>query len=98
ETGQPATDNDLLYSIWRVGKNFLLRPETMHQVSIIVAKDQMPNLLSYAGREQVIHLVLVDDEKLPSGAVAFEATGLLSKSATIRNRISALSAALQPIE
>ena len=70
----------------------------MHQVSIIVAKDQMPNLLSYAGKEQVIHLVTVEDEKLPPGASPFEATILLSKSATIRNRISALSTALQPIE
>jgi len=76
----------------------LLRPETMHQVSIIVAKDQMPNLLSYAGKEQVIHLVTVEDEKLPPGATPFEATSLLSRSATIRNRISALSTALQPIE
>ena len=70
----------------------------MHQVSIIVAKDQMPNLLSYAGKEQVIHLVTVEDEKLPPGATPFEATSLLSRSATIRNRISALSTALQPIE
>src|SRR6266571_7265554 len=70
----------------------------MHQVSIIVAKDELPNLLSYAGREQMIHLVTVDDEYLPPGAAPFEATGLLSKSATIRNRISALASALQPIE
>jgi len=76
----------------------LLRPETMHQVSIIVAKDELPNLLSYAGREQMIHLMTVDDEQLPPGATPFEATGLLSKSATIRNRISALTAALQPVE
>jgi len=75
----------------------LLRPETMHQVSIIVAKDELPNLLSYAGGEQMIHLVTVDDEHLPPGAAPFEATGLLSKSATIRNRISALASALQPI-
>src|SRR2546427_12848416 len=70
----------------------------MHQVSIIVAKDELPNLLSYAGREQMIHLIAVDDEQLPPGAAPFEATSLLSKSATIRNRISALAAALQPIE
>jgi V/A-type H+/Na+-transporting ATPase subunit I len=70
----------------------------MHQVSIIVAKDQMPNLLSYAGKEQVIHLVTVEDEKLPPGAAPFEATSLLSKSATIRNRISSISTALQSIE
>ena len=76
----------------------MLRPETMHQVSIIVAKDELPNLLSYAGREQMIHLVTVDDEYLPPGAAPFEATGLLSKSATIRNRISALASVLQPIE
>jgi vacuolar-type H+-ATPase subunit I/STV1 len=70
----------------------------MHQVSIIVAKDELPNLLSYAGRAQLIHLVTVEDEHLPPGAAPFEATGLLSKSATIRNRISALASALQPIE
>src|SRR5256712_11634403 len=70
----------------------------MHQVSIIVAKDELPNLLSYAGREQMIHLMTVEDEQLPPGAALFEATGLLSKSATIRNRISALAAALQPAE
>src|SRR5438132_1305039 len=70
----------------------------MHQVSIIVAKDDLPNRLSYAGREQMIHLVTVDDEHLPPGAAPFEATGLLSKSATIRNRISALASALQRIE
>ncbi len=76
----------------------MLRPETMHQVSIIVAKDELPNLLSYAGREQMIHLMTVEDEQLPPGASPFEATALLSKSATIRNRISALAAALQPVE
>src|SRR5207245_10383699 len=70
----------------------------MHQVSIIVAKDELPNLLSYAGREHMIHLRTVDDEHLPPGAAPFEATGLLWKSATIRNRISALASALQPIE
>jgi V/A-type H+-transporting ATPase subunit I len=70
----------------------------MHQVSIIVAKDELPNLLSYAGREQMIHLMTVEDEQLPPGAAPFEATGLLSKSATIRNRISALAAALQPVD
>ena len=76
----------------------MLRPETMHQVSIIVAKDELPNLLSYAGKEQMIHLMTVDDEQLPPGATPFEGTSLLSKSATIRNRISALAAALQQVE
>src|SRR5207245_10602450 len=70
----------------------------MHQVSIIVAKDELPNLLSYAGREQMIHLVTIEDGELPPGAAPFEATGLLSKSATIRNRICALASALQPLE
>ncbi len=76
----------------------MLRPETMHQVSIIVAKDELPNLLSYAGREQVIHLMTIEDEQLPPGATPFEATSLLSKSATIRNRISVLAAALEHVE
>src|SRR3989475_7217452 len=70
----------------------------MHQVSIIIAKDELPNLLSYAGREQMVHRVATADEPLPPVAGPVEATGLLSKSATIRNRISALAAALQPIE
>src|SRR6266487_5865568 len=70
----------------------------MHQVSIIVAKDELPNLLSYAGREQVIHLMTIEDEQLPPGATPFEATSLLSKSATIRNRISVLAAALEHVE
>src|SRR5260370_9007610 len=70
----------------------------MHQVSIIVAKDQLPNFLSFAGREQIIHLVTVEDEQLPPGAAPFEATSLLAKSAIIRNRISVLIAALQPIK
>src|SRR6266571_7252564 len=70
----------------------------MRQVSIIVAKDELPNLLSYAGREQMIHLMTIEDEQLPPGATPFEATSLLSKSATIRNRISALAAALEQVE
>ncbi len=74
----------------------MLRPETMHQVSIIVSKDQLPNLLSFAGREEIIHLITIDDEHLPSGATPSEATGLLSKSATIKNRVSALTSTLQP--
>ena len=76
----------------------MLRPETMHQVSIVVAKDELPNLLSYAGREQMIHLMTIEDEQLPPGATPFEATSLLSKSATIRNRITALAAALEQVE
>lgn len=66
----------------------------MRRVDIIVAKDELPNFLSYAGREQVIHLLTVQDESLPPGVSPFEATSLLSKSATIRNRISALTATL----
>jgi V/A-type H+/Na+-transporting ATPase subunit I len=75
----------------------LLRPETMRQVSIIVAKDELPNLLSYAGREQTVHLITIEDEALPAGVALFEATSLLSKSSTIRNRISALNSTLQPL-
>src|SRR5437667_11922018 len=70
----------------------------MHQVSIVVAKDELPNLLSYAGREQMIHLMTIEDEQLRPGATRFEATSLLSKSATIRTRISALAAALEQVE
>ena len=67
----------------------------MRQVNIIVAKDELPQLLSYAGREQVIHLLTVEDEGLPPGVSPSEATSLLSRSATIRNRISALTTTLR---
>ena len=76
----------------------MLRPETMRQVNIIVAKDQLPNLLSYAGKEEVIHLITIEDETLPEGAALSEATSLLSKSATIKNRISALNSTLKPLK
>ena len=46
----------------------------------------------------MIHLITIDDEQLPPGATPFEATSLLSKSAAIRNRISALAGALQPVQ
>lgn len=70
----------------------------MLNVDIIVAKDQLPNLLSFAGREQTIHFLTVEDEQPPPGASPFEGANLLSKSTTVRNRVSSLVSALEPVE
>jgi len=66
----------------------------MHQVSIIVAKDQLTNLLAFAGTKKLFHLVRVTDEKLPDGAQHFDAAQLLARSSTFKNRIAALTTSL----
>jgi V/A-type H+/Na+-transporting ATPase subunit I len=73
----------------------MLKPERMQQVSIIVAKDQLPNLLSYAGSKRLFHLTEIEDEKIPEGAKRYEALELQAKSSTIKNRITTLTAALK---
>jgi len=73
----------------------LLRPERMEQVSIIVAKDQLPNLLAYAGSKKLFHLTAVEDDKIPEGAKRYEALELQAKSSTIKNRITTLTTALK---
>jgi V/A-type H+/Na+-transporting ATPase subunit I len=73
----------------------LLRPERMQQVSIIVAKDQLPNLLAYAGSKKLFHLTEVEDDKIPEGAKRYESLELQAKSSTIKNRITTLTTALK---
>ncbi len=73
----------------------MLKPERMQQVSIIVAKDQLPNLLAYAGSKRVFHLTEIEDDKIPEGAKRYEALELQAKSSTIKNRITTLNAALK---
>ncbi len=69
----------------------------MRQVSIIVAKDQLPNLLAFAGSKKIVHLTEVKDDKIPDGAQRYQAGELLARASTVRNRIAALTSAL-PID
>lgn len=73
----------------------MLRPESMQQVSVIVAKDQLPNLLAYAGSKKFFHLTEIEDEKIPEGAKRYESLELQAKSSTIKNRITTLTTALK---
>ncbi len=73
----------------------MLRPERMQQVSIIVAKDQLPNLLAYAGSKKLFHLTEIEDDKIPEGAKRYEALELQAKSSTIKNRITTLTTAIK---
>jgi V/A-type H+-transporting ATPase subunit I len=70
----------------------------MQQVSIIVAKDQLPNLLGYAGSKKLFHLTDIEDDKIPEGAKRYEALELQAKSSTIKNRITSLTTALKVSE
>src|SRR3989441_9392691 len=66
----------------------------MRHVSILVAKDQLPNLLSYAGSKKLFHLTEVEDTGLPEGATRYQAMELLAKASTVKNRITTLTTAL----
>ena len=72
----------------------MFRPEQMRQVSIIVAKEQLTNLLAFAGAKKLFHLVEVADDKLPEGTQYYDAAQLLARSSTIKNRIATVTAAL----
>ena len=72
----------------------MLRPDRMRHVSIVVAKDQLPNLLAYAGSKRLFHLTEVEVEKLPEGSERYEVGELLTKASIIRNRVVALISAL----
>src|SRR5438876_2354938 len=76
----------------------MLKPERMQQVSIIVAKDQLPNLLGYAGSKRLFHLTEVQDESIPEGAKRYEALELQAKSSTIKSRLTTLTTALNVSE
>src|SRR3989449_11079342 len=76
----------------------MLRPERMQQVSIIVAKDQVPGLLAYAGSKNLFHLIEVEDNKIPEGAKRYEALELQAKSSTIKSRLTILTTALKVYE
>jgi len=73
----------------------MLKPERMQQVSIIVAKDQLPNLLGYAGSKKLFHLTEIEDGSIPEGAKRYEALELQAKSSTIRSRLIILNTALR---
>jgi V/A-type H+-transporting ATPase subunit I len=70
----------------------------MQQVSIIVAKDQLPNLLGYAGSKRLFHLKEIEDDKIPEGAKRYEALELQAKSSKIKSRITTVTNALKTSE
>ncbi|HYU55340.1 MAG TPA: V-type ATPase 116kDa subunit family protein [Candidatus Dormibacteraeota bacterium] len=70
----------------------------MQQVSIIVAKDQLPNLLGYAGSKRLFHLTEIENDSIPEGAKRYEALELQAKSSTIRSRLTTLTTALKVSE
>ncbi len=72
----------------------MLRPVAMRQLSIIVPKGQLHNLLSYAGQDKSLHLVEVPRDQLPEGANPYEATGLLAGSSSLRNRLGVISSGI----
>src|SRR5439155_19923696 len=67
----------------------------MRHVSIIVAKDQLPNLLAYAGSKRLFHLTEVEENNLPEGAGRYQAMELSGRSSTGKNRIATLTTVLQ---
>ncbi len=73
----------------------MLRPERMQQVSIIVAKDQVPGLLAYAGSKNLFHLIETEDNKIPQGAKRYEALELLARSSTIKSRVTGITAVIK---
>jgi len=66
----------------------------MRHVSIVVAKDQLPNLLGYAGSKKLFHLTEVEDHGLPEGAQRHESIELSAKASTIKNRVASVTATL----
>src|SRR5690348_6064469 len=67
----------------------------MQQVSIVVAKDQIPNLLAYAGSKKLLHLMDIEDEGIPEGSARYETTELGLRASAAKNRITVLTSALE---
>src|SRR3989442_13519595 len=76
----------------------MLRPERMQPVSIIVAKDQLPNLLGYVGAKRLFHLTEIEDNSIPEGAKRYQALELQARSSTIKSRLTTLNTALKVSE
>src|SRR2546421_2703007 len=76
----------------------MLKPERMQQVSIIVAKDQLPNLLGATGSKRLFHLTAIEDDSIPEGAKRYEALELQAKSSTIKSRLTTLTTSLKVSE
>ncbi len=66
----------------------------MRQLTIIIPKQQVHNLLAYAGQEQALHLTEISTKGLPEGVERYEATSILARSSTLRNKISILTSTL----
>src|SRR5438445_12567816 len=59
--------------------------------TVIVAKDQLTNFLSYAGQEGVLHFVTVPDKQVPTGTIPFETSSLVARLAAVRNRLTTIA-------
>src|SRR3989454_4822601 len=66
----------------------------MRRISIIIPRDQLHNLLSYAGRSEILHLVEVPVGDLPPGASKYDLAGVLTHSSAIKSKIAALNSVL----
>ncbi len=62
----------------------------MSQLSILLPKDQLNNFLTFAGQEELLHILSVQEKSLPSGADRYDTTDLVARSTAIRNRLSSL--------
>ncbi|MBO0888920.1 hypothetical protein J2P12_07455, partial [Candidatus Bathyarchaeota archaeon] len=67
----------------------------MRHVTIVVAKDQLPRLLAFAGSKKLFHLTEVEDSEAPEGVRRYDSLELLAKASTVKNRIANLTAALK---
>ena len=67
----------------------------MEQVDIIVVRDQLPNLLEFAGKNNIFHQIEFLDAKLPEGVKPVQAIDILAKSANLKTRSNTLTNTLQ---
>ncbi len=72
----------------------MLQPVPMRLISVIIPREQLHNLLSYAGHSEILHLVEVPGDDLPPGASKYDLAGVVTHSSAIKSRIAALSSVL----
>ncbi len=70
----------------------------MRLISIIIPKEQLHNMLSYAGRSEILHLVEFPGDDLPPGASQYDLAGVLTHSSAIKSKIAALNSVLGTVD
>ncbi len=70
----------------------------MRLISIIIPREHLHNLLSYAGRSEILHLVEFPGEDLPPGASKYDLAGVLTHSSAIKSKIAALNSVLGTVD